>query len=92
MLKIRLRRAAQVLSVLTQEMGVAAAPALDQVILERLELVRLSSERLLMVFNLHSGVVRTIFVQIPATVAEDVVAQVATVLPGSRPRRSTRRQ
>ncbi len=75
-----LRRAAQVLSVLTQEMGVAAAPALDEVILERLELVRLSSERLLLVFNLQSGVVRTIFVQIPATVAEDVVALVAQVL------------
>lgn len=75
-----LRRAAQVLSVLTQELGVAAAPALDEVTLERLELVRLSSERLLMVFNLRSGVVRTIFVQIPAIVAEEVVAQVAGVL------------
>lgn len=75
-----LRRAAQVLSVLTQEMGVAAAPALDEVVLERLELVRLSSERLLLVFNLQSGVVRTIFVQIPGNVAESVVAQVARVL------------
>src|SRR5213082_3155054 len=34
-----LRRAAQVLGVLTQELGVAVAPALDEMVLERLELV-----------------------------------------------------
>ena len=60
-----LRRAAQVLGVLTQELGVAVAPALDEMVLERLELVPVSSERLLLVFNLRSGVVRTIFVEVP---------------------------
>jgi heat-inducible transcriptional repressor len=61
-----LRRAAQVLGVLTQELGVAAGPRLDAVVLDRLDLVHLSSERLLLVFNLKSGAIRTIFVQIPA--------------------------
>ena len=75
-----LHRAAQVLSILTMELGVVLAPALDQVILERLELVRVSSERLLLIFNLKSGVVRTIFVQIPATVAPEAVDQVTQVL------------
>lgn len=75
-----LRRAAQVLSVLTQELGVAVAPALDSLVLERLELVQVSSERLLMVFNLRSGVVRTIFVQIPSAMAAEVVHRVATLL------------
>ncbi|MEE8361079.1 MAG: heat-inducible transcriptional repressor HrcA [Gemmatimonadales bacterium] len=75
-----LHRAAQVLSVLTMELGVALAPTLDQAILERLELVRVSSERLLLIFNLKSGLVRTIFVQIPATVAPEAVAQVTRVL------------
>ena len=37
-----LRRAAQVLGVLTQELGVAVAPALDQLVLERLELVQVT--------------------------------------------------
>ncbi|MEO8201315.1 MAG: heat-inducible transcriptional repressor HrcA [Gemmatimonadota bacterium] len=75
-----LRRAAQVLSVLTQELGVAVAPALDSLVLERLELVQVSSERLLMVFNLRSGVVRTIFVQIPSHMAAEVVHRVAQLL------------
>jgi heat-inducible transcriptional repressor len=75
-----LRRAAQVLGVLTQELGVAAAPALDEMVLERLELVRVSSERLLLVFNLRSGIVRTIFVEVPARVGADTVTEVARIL------------
>ncbi|HEV8150437.1 MAG TPA: hypothetical protein VGP61_09675, partial [Gemmatimonadales bacterium] len=75
-----LRRAAQVLGVLTQELGVALAPTLDGLVLERLELVRVSSERLLVVLTLQSGLVRTIFVEVPATVAPDAVEHVARIL------------
>jgi heat-inducible transcriptional repressor len=75
-----LRRAAQVLGVLTQELGVAVAPALDEMILERLELVPVSSERLLLVLNLRSGVVRTIFVEVPGRLRPETVQDVARVL------------
>ena len=75
-----LRRAAQVLGVLTHELGVAIAPAFDQVVLDRLDLVVVSSDRLLLVFHLRSGSVRTIFVQIPASMAVDVVQRVAQTL------------
>jgi len=75
-----LHRAAQVLGVLTQELGVGVAPALDEIVLERLELVRVASDRLLLVFNLESGVIRTIFVQVPGVIASDVVHRVAQVL------------
>ena len=75
-----LRRAAQVLGVLTQELGVAVAPALDSVVLERLDLVPVASDRLLLVFNLRSGVVRTIFVQVPGSMPREVVQQVTRLL------------
>ena len=75
-----LRRAAQVLGVLTQELGVAVAPALDEMVLERLELVPVSLERLLLVFNLRSGVVRTIFVEVPGRVRAETVLDVARLL------------
>jgi heat-inducible transcriptional repressor len=75
-----LRRAAQVLGVLTQELGVAVAPALDRIVLERLELVPVASDRLLLVFDLRSGVVRTIFVQVPGAMAPDAVQRVAQIL------------
>ncbi len=75
-----LRRAAQVLGVLTQELGVAVAPALDAVVMERLELVSVASDRLLLVFNLRSGVVRTIFVQVPSSLAPSAVQRVGQIL------------
>ncbi len=75
-----LRRAAQVLGVLTRELGVAIAPTLDGLVLERLELVRVSSDRLLAVLTLQSGLVRTIFVEVPAAVAPDAVDHVSRIL------------
>jgi heat-inducible transcriptional repressor len=75
-----LRRAAQVLGVLTQELGVALAPTLDGLVLERVELVRPSSDRLVVVLTLQSGLVRTIFVEVPTSVAADAVEQVSRIL------------
>jgi heat-inducible transcriptional repressor len=59
---------------------VAVAPALAQMVMERLELVQVSSERLLLVFNLRSGVVRTIFVEVPGLLPQASVQQVAQIL------------
>src|SRR5207253_3608835 len=64
-----LERAAQVLGVLTKELGVAAGPTLDEALLERLELLQAGSDRLLLVLTLKSGVVRTIFVEVPSRMA-----------------------
>src|SRR5215218_1392751 len=63
-IEIILQRAAQSLSVLTQELGVALGPGLEAAVVERLDLVRLSSERLLLVLVLHGGAARTIFVEV----------------------------
>lgn len=75
-----LARAAQVLSVLTQELGVAVGPSLDEALLERLELLQVASDRLLLVLTLKNGAVRTIFVEIPSHMAAAAVVQVAVVL------------
>ncbi len=75
-----LRRAAQVLGILTQELGVAVAPALEEIVLERIDLVAVSAERLLLVFNLQSGIVRTIYVRVPVTVEPGKVEEVQRVL------------
>ena len=75
-----LARAAQVLGVLTNELGVAVSPSFEEAILERLDLLQVSSERLLLVLALKSGVVRTIFVEVPSHMAADAVAHVAVVL------------
>ena len=75
-----LSRAAQVLGVLTNELGVAVGPSLTAAVLERLQLIQVSSERLLLVLTLTGGAVRTIFVEVPSQMAEDAVAQVMVVL------------
>ena len=75
-----LRRAAQTLGVLTQELGVALGPRLGSSVLRRLELVRISAERLLMVLTLEGGVMRTVFVEVTGEIAETALAQVTGVL------------
>jgi heat-inducible transcriptional repressor len=75
-----LRRAAQTLGVLTQELGVALGPRLDHSVLRRLELVRVSSERMLMVLALDGGLVRTVFVEVPGEIADSALGAVTAVL------------
>src|SRR6266446_1748911 len=75
-----LSRAAQVLGVLTNELGVAVTPTIDEAVLERLDLLQVSTEKLLLVLALRSGAVRTIFVEVPAELAPDSVQKVTIVL------------
>jgi heat-inducible transcriptional repressor len=75
-----LRRAAQSLGVITQELGVALGPRFDNSILERLDVVRLSSERLLVALTLSGGAVRTIFVEARGEVADSALTEVTRVL------------
>jgi heat-inducible transcriptional repressor len=75
-----LRRAAQTLGVLTQELGVALGPRFDLSVLRRLDLVRLSTERLLMVLTLDGGTMRTVYVEVPGEIADSALATVTTVL------------
>jgi heat-inducible transcriptional repressor len=75
-----LRRAAQSLGVLTQELGVALGPQLDAAVLQRVELVRLASDRLLMVLALERGVARSIYIELPIEIADDAIGAVALVL------------
>lgn len=75
-----LRRAAQSLGVITQELGIALGPRLDSSVLERLDLVRLSAERILVALTLAGGAVRTIFVEAKGEVADAALAEVTRVL------------
>lgn len=79
-IEIILRRAAQSLSVVAQELGVALGPRLDHAVLQRLELARVTHDRLLLVLTLAGGAMRTIFVEVPGQIAESAVAEVTMVL------------
>ena len=75
-----LLRAAQVLGILTQELGVALGPRLEEATLHNLELIRMSAERLLLVMRLDGGAAQSVFVEVPGEIAEKVLAEVSRVL------------
>lgn len=73
-------RAAQVLGLLTQELGIAIAPRLDAATLERLELIAMGEGKALLVLALRAGRVRTIYVDVPTTVPASALPAVARIL------------
>ena len=75
-----IRRAAQVLGLLTGELGVAIAPRLEDVILEKLELVPVSVDKVLMVVTLHRGTVRAVYVDLPVSVPNETLHAVSLIL------------
>ncbi len=74
------RRATQVMGLLTGELGLAIAPSVDEVVLERLELVALSAEKVLLVLTLRNGIVRTVYVDLPLSVPRETLLSLTVVL------------
>ncbi len=72
--------AARVLSLLTGELGLAVGPMLSSATLERLELIPVSSEKALLVLTLESAVVRTVYVDLAASVPRATLESVAEAL------------
>jgi heat-inducible transcriptional repressor len=75
-----LEKAAQVLGVLTHELGVAVGPSFDGAILEKLELMQVASDRLLMILVIRGGLARTLFIEVATQLPRDAVATVSGVL------------
>jgi heat-inducible transcriptional repressor len=75
-----IRRATQVLGLITGELGVAIAPGGDEVVLEKLELALVSSEKMLLVLTLRNGLVRTVYVDVPMAVPAQTLTAVTTIL------------
>ena len=74
------QRAIRALSLLSRELGVAVAPNLEEAIVERLELIQVSSAKILMVMSIKSGFVHTVYVDLPGEVQPDVLTSVTQVL------------
>ncbi len=75
-----LDKTARVLGVLTQELGIVLSPSFEDAVLERLELVPVSSERILMVLVLQNAVARTIFIEVASGLPGEAIDKVASVL------------
>jgi len=73
-------QAAHALGLLTGELGIAVAPRLDDAVLEKLELISFSSEKVLLVLTLTHGLVRTVYVDVPASVPAAALVAITMAL------------
>lgn len=75
-----LRSATRALGILVNELGVGSVPQLDNAQLEKIDLIRVSSSKVLMVVTVLSGMVRTVYVDLPGDVPGDVLTGLQRVL------------
>ena len=75
-----LRNAARALGVLVNELGIGSVPQMDDARLEKIGLIRVSSSKVLMVVTVQSGMVRTVYVDLPGQAPADVLAGLERVL------------
>ncbi|MFV2005879.1 MAG: heat-inducible transcriptional repressor HrcA [Longimicrobiales bacterium] len=74
------RQAIRALGLLTQELGIAIAPRLEDSVLERLEMIQVSSDKVLLVATIKSGLVKTVYVDLPGEVPQDALVAVTLIL------------
>ncbi len=75
-----IQQAARALSVLSMELGVAVAPSLHEAVLEKLDFLQVSSDKVLLIATVHSGLVRTVYVDLPGGVPQDTLVTLAAIL------------
>lgn len=74
------RRTTRALSLLTRELGLALAPSFRDSILEKIEMVQVSTDKVLMVATIGGGVVRTVYVDLPSAVPADILVTLTVLL------------
>jgi heat-inducible transcriptional repressor len=74
------RQATRALSLISNELGVAVAPSLDEAVLEKLELIQVSSNKVLLVATIRGGVVRTVYVDLPVEAPGRILGMVMVAL------------
>ena len=75
-----IQRAARALSLLSMELGVGLAPRLEEAVLEKLDLLKVSSDKVLLVATIRSGLARTLFVDFEGEIPEDTLATLAVLM------------
>jgi heat-inducible transcriptional repressor len=73
-------QATRALSLISNELGVAVAPRLEDAVLEKLELIQVSSSKVLLITTIRGGVVRTIYVDLAIEVPQETLVQITMAL------------
>lgn len=75
-----LRESSRLLSQLTDLLGIALSPRMSTGVLERLDMVLLSSDRLMVVLSVRGGLVKTIVLEFEADIKRSALDRVVSIL------------
>jgi heat-inducible transcriptional repressor len=75
-----LYRAAEALSVITFELGFGMGPFVEEGVLEGVDLIRLSTDRIMLVLTIGQGMVKTIFVELESPLTDTRLEKLAARL------------
>jgi len=75
-----IRRAARAISLVSLELGLGLAPRIEGAVLEKLDLLKASSNKILLVATIRSGLIRTLYVDFEGEIPEDTLVALALLL------------
>lgn len=73
-------QATRALSLISNELGIAMAPSAEEAILEKLELIKASTSKVLLVATIGGGVVRTVYADLTVEVPAETLVTVTLAL------------
>ncbi len=75
-----MREATRILAELSHQLGVGVSPTFEDTALQRLEIFRLSTERILLLLSLTTGQVKTITIEVSPATSDDSLRYIARAL------------
>ena len=75
-----LRETSRLISTISHQLGIVSAPKLSSGILEKIELVSLSSTRIMIIISIQSGFVKTMMMEVQAEISRSKLEDVARLL------------
>lgn len=75
-----IRQAVRAISLFSNELGVAVSPRLREAVLERVELIQVSHDKVMLVTTVTSGIVRTLYAHLSGKIAPKALARVTEAM------------
>lgn len=75
-----MREATRILAYLSHQLSVTVSPKMDDGIFQRMELVKLASDRILVVISIKSGLIKTITLEIPSDIPNEELGFINSIL------------
>jgi heat-inducible transcriptional repressor len=75
-----LRETSKLISAISHQLGIVAMPRISTGVLEKIELVSLSSTRIMVIISIRSGLVKTIMMEVQSEISRSQLEEVARIL------------